>query len=648
MRLSRIVPLCLGLVFLMLFAGIITVAVANSRQYLEAQLQTHAQDTATFLGVALSTSARGGDVATAEALLSAVFDRGYYREITLKNNAGQVLITRSQMPLAADVPHWFVEALPLKAPAALALVMDGWRQLGQIEVASHTGQAYVALWHIALQAGALVGGVSLAAFVLAVAALHLALSPLRPMTRLAEDISRRRFGRLPQVPWALELRVVTRALNDMSVKVEAMLAHQTRAAHTMRKQAYEDELTGLPNRRSLMDRLQHWARSEEEFRAGALALVELSGFGAFNARFGRKAGDAVLREAAARLRALFQDAEPVILARANGAEFAVIVADADPVQAEALGARIVGALAVPERGGIHQGPIAVCVGIACTTSLSSATLWLAAADGALLRAHDRGAGYWQVEAVREQAGAAPPGAEQWRAALDTALRARALVLQIQPIRWLVPGLPEHGEALARVAAGDGTLLPAGLFMPLVREGGLARELDQQVCTQALARLRARPEGTETLAINLCVASLEQADFVTWLQASLQASPGLARRLIIELPERELLREVARLEPVLARIAALGPRWAVDRFGHEAAALALLRRIDLAYIKIDGSYIRGLPENADGRFFVQTLAGVAHGLGVLVVAESVESAAELDLLAGLGVDAAQGHHIGRPA
>lgn len=647
MRLARVLPASLAVLFVLLLAGILAVAVVNSRSYLGAQMQTHAQDTATFLGLALSASARSGDAAGAETLVNAVFDRGYYSEISLRDIQGRVLISRTQLPRVEGVPAWFVMAVPLPSPAAQALVMDGWHQLGSVQVASHPGQAYLALWRLLQEEGMLIAVLSGAVFVLAVGGLYLALAPLRALTALAGDVARRRFRRLERLPWASELRIVAQAMNDMSGKVESMLGHQARVVATLRGHAYEDELTGLPNRRSLMDRLQHWARSEDEFHSGTLALVEITNLALCNARHGRKAGDALLCEAARRLQAMVADLEPALLARSNGAEFALIVGDAEASagRAEALGARILEVLA--ESSGTASGPIEACVGLAHTSRLSAPARWLAAADAALLHAHDRGPGNCRVEEVATD-DAPVAGAERWRGALEAALRDRTLVLAVQPVRGIGEGGDGPDEVLVRVPAGDGTLLPAGLFMPLVREAGLARVLDEQVLQRALDLLAQAGSGTRSLAVNLCAATLSSPGFGPWLRGVLAARPAAARRLVIELPERDWLRRMPEAESALVPAAGLGLRFAADRFGHEAAGLTLLRRIELAYVKIDGAYTRGIEHNADARLLVQTLAGVAHGLGVRVIAESVETAEALQALAGAGVDAVQGRYIAPPA
>ena len=127
-------------------AGSLAISVVHTRDYLDAQLRSHAQDAATSLGLSLSTSAAEDDRATMEAMVDALFDSGYYRAVRVVDTEGRTLVHRVQSGRFNDVPAWFVRLLPLPTPRGEALLMSGWRQLGQVEVTSNPGYAYLELW----------------------------------------------------------------------------------------------------------------------------------------------------------------------------------------------------------------------------------------------------------------------------------------------------------------------------------------------------------------------------------------------------------------------------------------------------------------------------------------------------------------------
>ena len=142
MPLSRQLLLIVSAVLALGFVGALVINVHDTRVYLSQQLESHAQDTATSLGLTLSQHLAGGDVVHAESYVDAVFDRGYYRQIVVEGLDGQHLVDRV-VPVRVDgVPDWFVRLLPLTTPRASAAVQAGWNQLGQVVVISHPGYAY--------------------------------------------------------------------------------------------------------------------------------------------------------------------------------------------------------------------------------------------------------------------------------------------------------------------------------------------------------------------------------------------------------------------------------------------------------------------------------------------------------------------------
>jgi len=645
MKLSRLLVTIIALLWLLIFIGTLTISTRNTRDYLESQMRSHAQDTATSLGLSLTTSLAANDLPTMNSMVDAIFDRGYYRSIVIRSTSGAILVERKQPLWVKEVPAWFTGTFTLATPEGHALIMRGWNQAGSIDVVSHPGFAYKELWHVSVQAFWWVVAVGIAAFLLVALAVRLALAPLADMERQALGVARREFATLKKLPWARELRRVAEAMNTMCVAVARMLGEQTALAARMRAKAYQDGVTGLANGRSFRERLDHLLGSAEEFSAGALVFVRLDRFEEYNDKHGHAAGNMALQRAAQALGSVCCTHERCLLGRLNGPEFAMLVPDIGADEIAALGDAIVAALKGTQAG--EEGTPAY-IGIAFCHTGQNASAPLAAADMALAAAQEAGKSCWRLHGGEPLAPRLALSASARKALIETALGNDGIVLHFQPVSATDGGAIMHHEALARIAAADGILQPAGVFMPTANRQGLAPEIDKQVVAKALAHLQTHPGMPEQLAVNLSGPSLRSAAFVDWLCAQLAAHPAAARRLAFEIAELALLDDFDAGKAAIARIQQAGARFGVDRFGHSTASLGHLRSLAVDYIKIDGSYIRHLDRNDDGQFFLQALTGIAHGLNIKVIAECVETAEELEVLRNLRVDGAQGLFVGAPS
>ncbi len=273
MKLSRLLMGLIALLWVVVFFATLLVVVSNTRSYLHRSMESHAQDTATSLGLSITQGKSYNDAVTIELMTSAIFDRGYYSEILVKKSTGEPLFKKRVEKSVEGVPGWFMNAFSLPTPRMDATVMDGWRKVAIVEVESHPGHAYKELWEIAKSSFWVLLIVAVVSLAVVAFVLRKALRPLRDMERQAMDISRRKFTLLEKLPWARELHRISQALNNMCRAVERMLGEQTALTEKMRQKAYVDGVTGLMNRNDFSEKLNHLIATPEEFGAGALAPV---------------------------------------------------------------------------------------------------------------------------------------------------------------------------------------------------------------------------------------------------------------------------------------------------------------------------------------------------------------------------------------
>lgn len=654
MKLSRLLLGLIALLWVIVFFATLFVVVNNTRDYLHRSMESHAQDTATSLGLSISQGRSYNDKVTIELMTSAIFDRGYYSEILVKKGNGEEIFKKRVEKSVEGVPGWFMESFKLPTPRMDAVVMDGWRKAAIVEVESHPGHAYKELWGIAKSSFWVLLVVAVISLAVVATVLRRALRPLGDMERQAMDISRRKFTLLDKLPWARELHRISQALNDMCRAVERMLGEQTALTEKMRQKAYVDGVTGLMNRNDFSEKLNHMIATPEEFGAGALALVRLNGFAQYNEKHGRNAGDALLQKTAQLLGKVADSHERALLARMDGPEFALMTPDVAAADLARLGDALIQALGEIEEFPHTPASVMAHAGLAHYQHREGATFGklMQAANQALAVAQGRGQPGWHLPEATTGADTAAAAAvsAQVNAVFKDGITERHVTLQYQPVRACQDGdaWRYRSEALVRVTGADGAMIPAGLFIPVAKRLGLMGELDRLVVSKVMQRIAAEgPIKGGATAVNLSPESINESGFVDWLCTQLKQQPTIARHLIIEVSEGSIINKIESVKTALHRLRECGVHCSIDRFGQSTASVGFLRSIEVDYIKIDGSYTRGIIDSSDRQFFVQALVGIAHGLGIQVVTEYIETEAEFNAVKGLRVDGAQGYFVGKP-
>ncbi|MEW8043742.1 MAG: EAL domain-containing protein, partial [gamma proteobacterium symbiont of Phacoides pectinatus] len=646
MTLSKQLIVLIATLLLVVFAGTFLISVQNTRAYLQNQLESHAQDAATSLGLSISSHLGDGDLAVVTSMTDAIFGRGFYRMVRVEDMQGKPLVDRI-LPVRIDgVPDWFIERLPLVTPVGEAVVMSGWVQAGVVKVRSHPGYAYDQLWKNAEET--FWWFVSSAAMMLlaGIALLHWVMKPLKDVEWQANSICNREFPVIEPLPRTLDLRRIVEAMNRMSAKVRRMLDELESLAAGLRRQAHEHPVTGLANKARFMATLDELTASPEECATGVLALVQLKAFKQFNERHGYQAGDELLVALGSALTEVSRAYPACQLAHLSGADFGLFVQNAAIDEMEPLAVRLSSALAGQYAEGKPLDRDVGHVGLAFYNGRQRPGELFAEADMALRAAQGKGANGWQLSTPETMDRRQIRGAMQWRAFIEQSLAENRLVLQFQPVfdcrRTLL-----HHEVLVRIAEeGKKELMSAGVFMPQAESAGMTMAIDQVVIHKVLTRLSLDEPDTR-YAVNIAPSTLRAPEFSVWLEGQLEEFSGVAGRIVFEMPEYGAVAMLDRVRELIELLERFGSQFSIDHFGRSVSSFAYLRSVKAHYLKIDGSYMRGLDQERDNRFFVQALAEIAHGLEIRVIGESIESEAVWELLPQLNLDGGQGYYLGRP-
>ncbi|HMK78719.1 MAG TPA: EAL domain-containing protein [Xanthobacteraceae bacterium] len=442
---------------------------------------------------------------------------------------------------------------------------------------------------------------------------------------------------------AIEARPLRYNGREACVAVAFDMTDRIRAEQRIKHLACHDTLTDLPNRAAFDEHLARTleaARAEE--RRFAVLCIDLDKFKEINDLFGHSMGDVALREASRRLR---EAAGGAFLARVGGDEFIAITdVEPQPASAELLATRLQAALAHDIETDGHSLELDLSIGIAVypRDGADSRTL-LANADAALYRAKHDGRG-----AIRFFTAAMDQQLRDRRALerdLKVAIANNELTLAYQP-QCQCDGTIIGFEALARwYHPQRGSIAPAE-FIPIAEESGLIVELGEWVLRRACREAASWPQALQ-LAVNISAIQFRRGDLQQTVQAALQESGIAPTQLELEITEGVLIENVARTALTLDRLKALGVRIALDDFGTGYSSLSYLQSFPLDRIKIDRTFVSNLGHSESALEIVRAVIGLAHGLGLPVLAEGVETAAQLEMLAAEDCDAMQGFFIGRP-
>jgi diguanylate cyclase (GGDEF)-like protein len=645
MPLSRQLVLIVSGVLALGFLGAFVINVYDTREYLTRQLESHAQDTATSLGVTLSQQFTSDDTVHGESYVDALFDRGYYRQIVVQDLDGEHLIERVIPVRVEGVPGWFVRWLPLTTPRAQAAIQAGWRQAGEVVVISHPGFAYQNLWAAAVKTFWWCLGLFLASAGIVTLAVEARLRPLVDVERQALAISGGEFRQLEPPLRPRELARVVGAMNDMVSRVEAMLGEQREQAERLRGEVYVDPVTGTGNARAFDRDLGKLVHRLEEHAFGAVLCVSVGGLEAANRAGGYGAGDALLQRAAERLRPVLES-ETSSLARLGGSLFAAVLLDIEREDATRLSETSLEAL----QGLATEDTDAVAVnaGLAFYNGAQTAEELTANAQAALRNAVHEGPGGSLAFAPAET----PDGPElfeedRWRALLERAIEAVRISLLVQPVRARDMVSVLHEEVLARLRDEEGALVPAGVFIPMASHLGLTAAIDCIVIETVIRHVTGHPGSSRDFALNLAHATVEDPSFCGWLLERLREQPTLGRRLSFEVTAHTARSAPGKVLELARGLRAHGAGFGLDRVGAAELEFDAVRRLAPDYLKVDGAFVHGLDRDPERQAYVRSLVAVGHGLRSRVVAEYVENAAELHTVLRLGFDGAQGHHLGGP-
>jgi diguanylate cyclase len=407
--------------------------------------------------------------------------------------------------------------------------------------------------------------------------------------------------------------------------------------------AHHDALTSLPNRSHFNARIDQEIAALTPGRSLAVLCLDLDRFKEINDLFGHSAGDQVLQTVASRITAVLGERQ--MMARLGGDEFAILMPDvANPAAASRLAETILEALRTSDD--TPETHVSTSIGIAlCPEDATDRQVLLTHADTALYRAKTEGRNTYRFFEARM--GAEVRERRMLEHDLRHAIARDELRLVYQPQQEIQSGKIIGFEALLRWKHPTRGEISPAVFIPIAEETGAILQIGDWVLKTACREAATWTQPLK-IAVNVSAVQLHNAKFVQELHQILLEFGLPPRRLEIEITETALVRDFNRTLGMLRQIKALGICIAMDDFGTGYSSLSTLRAFPFDRIKIDGSFIKSVNSNGQAATIVRAVLGLGRGLGLPVLAEGVETDAELQFLHDELCDEVQGYLLGRPA
>ena len=446
--------------------------------------------------------------------------------------------------------------------------------------------------------------------------------------------------------------VTTNLLNNPAVSgivINARdITERVEVAAQLEEKAFHDELTGLPNRSLLLERLADALhRASRHDRMVGVLFLDLDRFKVVNDSLGHSVGDELLSETARRLEQTIRPDDTV--ARLGGDEFVVVIGNMiRTTDALVAAERVRSAVAQPVTLGNESTVVTTSVGIAIAFGDESPAELLQDADTAMYRAKEGGRDraemfddHLRAQAVRRHS------VEQ---TLRSALENKRIEVHFQPVVRISDGSVVGAEALARIRTPEGELLQPVEFIDVAEDSGLIADLGSQVLTlafQRVARWSKNANRPFSMAVNVSARQLADPAFPALVGEALKANNLDPEQVALEFTESALIAANPVTEQVLGQLTELGIRMGLDDFGTGFSSMTYLKRFPINFLKIDRTFVAGLDSNDDDTAIVTGTVALAHSLGLQVVAEGVETEPQLQQLQKLQCDLAQGFHFSQP-
>ena len=619
-----------------LFLVLVSVMVFNfqsAKQYAQEELSNNAQNTASYLSLSL-TNAKGNQ-SKMSTMISAVFDSGYYQEITLFDTDNKIIYQRTKEKESSTVPLWFKSLYDFQIPPTSATVSSGWNPVGTVQVFPLEENAHVKLYKNFLELLKSFAVISFITFTILYFLLRFILSSLKKLKVQAESVSQNNFIVNDDIPSTVEFKEVTLAMNKMVTKVKDIFEKEAASVKDYHKLLYTDTLTGLGNRNFFELKLNDFISSQEGDTKGIILTMFFDGVIEANKAVGHENVNEVIKELSDTVVQTLKEESSAVITRIDGTKISVIFPSVLSEDIETFADDILTqAMMRLEKSSIQDCDWGIKLVQLNYNTHDTTSRILDKIEKALSSAKKNSVTYLSIEDADEKA--------LQKEIIESRIKEHSIALALQDV-YSTQGDILHAEAYVRLFDEDKNMYEAGDFIPLVHKMRLDTKLDQNVINYAIKE----PSLQETMiAINISARFIQDKGALSWLKERLASvSPG--RVFNFEVSNQNLLGAINEAQNFSNMLHEAGHNFGIDRFSIEHESnLNYLQMLKPEYIKINSSYLNDMLQSKQGQTN-NALQILIESLDIKIIATNLEDKKTRESLEKVGIKYFQGSLLTKP-
>lgn len=633
MSLIKQIRIAISVIIMMVAAGCLTLGVYDDHRFMAEQLQKKNTDNANALAITLSNIQK--DQVTVELIVSAQFDMGHYHRIAVLSPEQKVMIERVDTRTKTNAPDWFKRWLPIQVSPGVASIQAGWQQYGTLVMESETALAYDQLWETTRHSMLWTLIVAFLSYLLSGFSLRKIMQPLGQVIAQAEALGERVYITTPE-PKTLEFKQLVRTMNTLSGRVKQMVTEESARLSDLNQKINYDEVTGLMNQAHFSNTVSALLK-DENFVEGALWVVQLRNLAGIDKQLGYSATNQLIKKIADQLQATLNTYPGMFSGRLSGGMFAIFSRQSVDDFAVAMELKrvleklsaaqkdeplqFVMAHAASHKGGDYSDIEHLMAFILDLTN-----------EQVVQTVHMINAN--SIITMREH------HLQHWNAQLVQAIEHKQIRLERYPVMQRQHQLL-HDECPMRLRLEDnGPWLPAGEFLEWASQLNMIETLDGLAAECAVAMLQ---QGNGALSLNVSGAAMLGERYHQQLQDLLSDSPA-ADRISFEIGEEYAFSNYEAFKQFVKLVKGLGCKVGLEHVAHRLAYLGDLHELGLDFVKFDASLIRDVHLRTQQQALLRGLCMLVRTMGIMPIAEGVQSQEELDCLAAIGFEAVTGPYV----
>jgi len=629
MSLFKYISIVLSIFLLFVVASVMTLNFHTATFYAEDDLYSNAQNTASSLSLSLASAK--GDISEMSTMINAVFDSGFYKQISIIDRAGKDIYTRKQESSIHSTPQWFTNLFVINIQTASAHVSSGWTPIGILTVTSHEQSAYEKLYTLFIKLLDAFIIISFIASILLYFLLSIVLASLKKVKKQAEAVGKNEFYINKDISYITEFKEVSIAMNKMVQKVQDIFEKEVIAVNNYHKILYTDTLTGFGNKKYFDIELKNMTQAEGVSTNGLVLSLYFDKMPLANETLGREGVDKLICNFTSNINEITKDETHLLKTRIDGSKIVLIFSNTSLQNLNKIADRIL----ITNYNEIQETALKDCT---CNLKMSLIKYFstdtnlelMIKIDQSLLKASPN---TLYIEAYEEN------DSEDQKKLLIQTLNNKSISLALQGV-FDESGNIYHKEAYIRLLDSNKELMQASTFLPLVHELGLDTKLDNEVISYAIKHIQ---NTKEPLAINLSLAFIKDKASLTWLSSTLSS---LKIVLAFEISNKDVLSSFEEVLTFSKLLRDTGHILGIDRFTATSTDLQYLQTLSPTYIKIDSHYLRDMFCSKSG-IQNNALQIMVQSLDIDIIASYIEEESVKTALQDVGIKYFQGSLLQTP-